>query len=70
MESEFSLELLTLLDGTRDRASLCAEMKSWLETDSAKEMFEDMERAKLISEVESAVDENLRLMAEKGLFVS
>jgi methyltransferase-like protein len=70
IDSEFTPELLSRLDGTRDRVSLCTEMKLWLGSDAAKEVFDEKERAKLMSEVEWAVDENLRLMASKGFLVS
>lgn len=69
MDDEFSLQLLEFLDGTRNREILRNEMKKWLESDDATDVFEPNVQKNLLTNLEQAIEENLQLMARKGLLV-
>lgn len=69
IDDEFSLRILESLDGTKDFSTLRDDMKAWLESDDSDELFEKDEKAKLLSNLDNAIEDNLELMAHKGLLV-
>lgn len=69
VDDEFTLKLLEFLDGTRDFYALRNEMKTWLESNDSNESIELKEKEKLLSTLDDAIEQNLQLMARKGLLI-